>query len=172
VKFLQNKVADAKVNLEKSNNLKDNTSAKNNLAGVAILDGDRALSRKLLGQAKGGDIKRQVVLGYNNGVLDILDGNYAAAESGIVDNNYNKALALTLQNKLDAAKTALANETETAQVSYLKAIIAARGGEGADAVVNNLKNAFANDSSLKAKAAKDREFIKLFTDSSFSSAVR
>lgn len=172
VKFLQNKVADAKVNLEKSNSLKDNTSAKNNLAGVAILDGDRALSRKLLGQAKGGDVKRQVVLGYNNAVLDILDGNYAAAENGIVDNNYNKALALTLQNKLDAAKTALANEAETAEVSYLKAIIAARGGEGADAVVNNLKNAFAKDGSLKEKAAKDREFIKLFTDSSFSSAVR
>jgi hypothetical protein len=54
----------------------------------------------------------------------------------------------------------------------LKAIIAQRSGEGTDAVVNNLKNAFAKDSSYKEKAARDREFIKIFNDANFSSAVK
>jgi len=173
VRFLQNRVSDSKSSLEKANSLKDNSSSKNNLAGVAMMEGDRVNARKLLNQSKGGnEISKQQVFGYNSGVLDILDGNYASAESNIKDNSFNKALAYVLQNKLAEAKSALASEKESADVDYLKAIIASRGGEGSDAVVNNLKNAFAKDSSLKAKAAKDREFIKLFSDSNFSSAVR
>ena len=173
VQFLQNKVADAKSSLEKANSLKDNSTSKNNLAGVAISEGDRANARKLLNQSKGNSLDAgNVVYGYNSAALDILDGNYASAESNIKENGFNKALAYVLQNKLAEAKTALANENESADVDYLKAIIASRGGEGSDAVVNNLKNAFAKDSSLKAKAAKDREFVKLFSDSNFTSAVR
>jgi hypothetical protein len=127
----------------------------------------------LLNQSKGNNLDAgNVVYGYNSAALDILDGNYASAESNIKENGFNKALAYVLQNKLAEAKTALANENASADVDYLKAIIASRGGEGSDAVVNNLKNAFAKDSSLKAKAAKDREFVKLFADSNFSSAVR
>jgi len=61
---------------------------------------------------------------------------------------------------------------ESAESNYLKAIIAQRSGEGTDAVVNNLKKAFAKDSSFKEKAARDREFIKIFNDANFSSAVK
>lgn len=173
VLFLQNKVGDAKKSFENANGLKDNSISKNNLAGVAISEGDRANARKLLNQSKGNSVDAgNVVYGYNSAALDILDGNYASAVSNLKENGFNKALAYVLQNKLDEAKSALANESASADVDYLKAIIAARGGEGSDAVVNNLKNAFAKDSSLKAKAAKDREFVKLFSDSNFSSAVR
>ncbi len=172
VQFTQNKVADAKSSLEKANSLKDNSTSKNNLAGVAISEGDRVNARKLLNQSKGNSLDAgNVVYGYNSAALDILDGNYASAESNSKENSFNKALAYVLQNKLAEAKTALANITG-ADVDYLKAIIASRGGEGSDAVVNNLKNAFAKDGSLKTKAAKDREFVKLFADSNFSSAVR
>ena len=172
VQFTQNKVADAKSSLEKANSLKDNSTSKNNLAGVAITEGDRVNARKLLNQSKGNSLDAgNVVYGYNSAALDILDGNYASAESNSKENSFNKALAYVLQNKLAEAKTALANITG-ADVDYLKAIIASRGGEGSDAVVNNLKNAFAKDGSLKTKAAKDREFVKLFADSNFSSAVR
>jgi outer membrane protein OmpA-like peptidoglycan-associated protein/Flp pilus assembly protein TadD len=172
VQFTQNKVADAKSSLEKANSLKDNSTSKNNLAGVAISEGDRVNARKLLNQSKGNSLDAgNVVYGYNSAALDILDGNYASAESNSKENSFNKALAYVLQNKLAEAKTALANITG-ADVDYLKAIIASRGGEGSDAVVNNLKNAFAKDGLLKTKAAKDREFVKLFADSNFSSAVR
>lgn len=172
VLYQMNKMADAKKSLETASNLKDNAMTKNNLAGIALLDGDRALTKKLLGQAKGGDIKSSVVIAANSAAIDIMEGRYAAAEANAKTGGFNKALALTLQNKLDEAKKVLDAEKEAGDVYYLKAIIAARAGESADAVVNNLKSAFAIDESLKAKAAKDREFLKFFKDSAFSSAVR
>ena len=63
-------MADAKKNLEKSNSLKDNSSSKNNLAGIALMEGDRALAKKLLGQARGGDVKRGFVILSNTGAID------------------------------------------------------------------------------------------------------
>jgi outer membrane protein OmpA-like peptidoglycan-associated protein/Flp pilus assembly protein TadD len=168
VKFMQNKLPEAKKSLEKANQIKDNPNSKNNLAGIAILDGDRSTSRKLLNQAK--NSKDPNATQYNAVILDILDGKYATAAS-LKDASFNKALAATLSNKYDEAKKALSGN-ETAESYYLKAIIAQRSGEGTDAVVNNLKNAFAKDSSFKEKAARDREFIKIFNDANFSSAVK
>jgi len=172
VLYEMNKISDAKKSLETASNLKDNSMTKNNLAGIALLSGDKALTKKLLGQAKGGDVKSSVVIASNNAAIDIMEGRYAAAESNSKLGGFNKALALTLLNKLEEAKKVLDAEKEAADVHYLKAIIAARSGQGADAVVNHLKSAFAMDERFKAKAAKDREFLKLFKDSAFSSAVR
>jgi outer membrane protein OmpA-like peptidoglycan-associated protein len=168
VKFLQNKIQDAKNCLEKANQVKENANSKNNLAGIAILEGDRANSRKLLNQSKGS--KDPGVVGYNMAILDILDGKYTTG-AGLKDVSFNKALALTLSNKYDDARKAF-SDNESAESHYLRAIIAQRSGEGTDAVVNHLKSAFAKDSSLKEKAGRDREFIKIYKDSNFSSAVR
>ena len=168
VKFLQNKLTDAKKSLEKANQIKDNANSKNNLAGVAILEGDRSTARKLMNQAKSANDANTVQ--YNSVILDILDGKYGTGLT-LKEASFNKALAATLSNKNEEAKKALAGN-DSAESHYLRAIIAQRGGEGTDAVVNNLKNAFAKDSSLKEKAGRDREFIKIFNDSSFSSAVR
>jgi outer membrane protein OmpA-like peptidoglycan-associated protein len=168
VKFLQNKIADAKKSLEKANQIKDNANSKNNLAGVAILEGDRATSRKLINQAKGS--KDPGAVTYNLAILDILDGKYSTG-AALKESSFNKALASTLSNNYEEAKKALSGN-ESAESNYLRAIIAQRSGEGTDAVVNNLKSAFAKDPSLKEKASRDREFIKIFNDSSFSSVVR
>ncbi|MFM7681422.1 MAG: hypothetical protein ACKO7P_01570 [Bacteroidota bacterium] len=168
VKFLLNKMPDAKKSLEKANQLKDNSNTKNNLAGIAILEGDRSASRKLINQAKGA--KDGNAVSYNTAILDILDGKYASGAS-LKEASFNKALAATLSNKYDEAKKALSGN-ESAEAHYLRAIIAQRNGDGADVVVNNLKSAFAKDSSLKEKASRDREFIKLFKDSNFSSAIK
>jgi outer membrane protein OmpA-like peptidoglycan-associated protein len=168
VRFLQNKIPDAKISLEKANQVKDNANTKNNLAGIAILEGDRSASRKLINQAKGA--KDGNAVSYNTAILDILDGKYASGAS-LKEASFNKALAATLSNKYDEAKKALSGN-ETAEAHYLRAIIAQRSGEGTDAVVNHLKSAFAKDSSLKEKAGRDREFIKIFKDSNFSSAIK
>jgi Flp pilus assembly protein TadD/outer membrane protein OmpA-like peptidoglycan-associated protein len=169
VYFFQNKLADAKLSFEKSIQVKENSNSKNNLAGVTLLQGDRSNARKLINQAKGA--KDANAVAYNAVILDILDGKYASGVS-LKDNCFNKALAATLSNKYEDAKKALNGVSESAEVHYLKAIISSRSGEGTDAVVNHLKNAFAKDSSLKEKAAKDREFVKIFNDSSFTSAVQ
>ena len=168
VRFLQNKIPDAKISLEKANQVKDNANTKNNLAGIAILEGDRSASRKLINQAKGA--KDGNAVSYNTAILDILDGKYASGAS-LKEASFNKALAATLSNKYDEAKKALSGN-ETAEAHYLRAIIAQRSGEGTDAVVNHLKSAFAKDSSLKEKAGRDREFLKIFKDSNFSSAIK
>lgn len=170
VKYMQNKVSEAKVSLEKANNLMDNGMSKNNLAGVAMSNGDRVTAKKLLGQVK--DKSNQT--SYNNAIIAVLEGNYSAAVSGFgSDASYNKALALILSNKLDeASKTIAASmDKESADGHYLKAIIASRSNAGVDAVVSCLKSAFAKNPGLKSKASRDREFIKMMGDASFSAAV-
>lgn len=62
-------------------------------------------------------------------------------------------------------------DKESAQGYYLKAVASARLDK-VDAVASNLKNAIAKDSSLKAKAANDREFLKYFDNATFTSVVK
>ena len=171
IKYTQNKLSEAKASLEKANNLMDNGMSKNNLAGVAMSSGDRATSKKLLAQVK----DKSDQLSYNNAIIAVLEGNYASAISGFgKGSTYNKALAQILVNQLDEASKTIAasQDKETADGHYLKAIIASRSNAGADAVVSCLKAAFAKNPGLKEKAGRDREFMKLMNDATFSAAVK
>ena len=169
VLYQQNKMNEAKSAFEKSVSVKDNAIAKNNLGAIAGTSGDRAKAKQLLGQAKGAGQE----VSYNWGILNIQDGKYADAVGNFgSEATYNKALAQLLNGSAaDAAKTLDAsNDKETAQGYYLKAVASARENK-VDAVVSNLKNAFAKDGSLKAKAAKDREFLKFAENAAFSGIV-
>ncbi|MCF8329223.1 MAG: hypothetical protein K9I37_02700 [Crocinitomicaceae bacterium] len=171
VKYMQNKMSEAKASLEKANNLMDNSMSKNNLAGVAMSGGDRESAKKLLGQVK----DKTPQLAYNNAIISVLEGNYSAAITGFgSEASYNKALAQVLANKLDEASKTIAASTdkESADGHYLKAIIASRSNAGVDAVVSCLKSAFAKNPGLKEKAGRDREFIKLMADATFTAAVK
>lgn len=171
VKYMQNKMSEAKASLEKANNLMDNSMSKNNLAGVAMSSGDRETAKKLLGQVK----DKTPQLAYNNAIISVLEGNYSAAITGFgSEASYNKALAQILANKLDEASKTIAasSDKESADGHYLKAIIASRSNAGVDAVVSCLKSAFAKNPGLKEKAGRDREFIKLMADATFSAAVK
>jgi outer membrane protein OmpA-like peptidoglycan-associated protein len=170
VLYQQNKMNDAKAAFEKSVSVKDNAIAKNNLGAIAGTSGDRAKAKQLLGQAKGAGQE----VSYNWGILNIQDGKYADAVGNFgSEATYNKALAQLLNGSAaDATKTLDAsNDKETAQGYYLKAVASARENK-VDAVVSNLKNAFAKDGSLKAKAAKDREFLKFAENAAFSGIVK
>lgn len=171
VLYMQNKMADAKASFEKANSLKDNAISKNNLAAVAGVAGDRAKAKQLLGQAKGAGSE----VSYNNGILNIQDGKYAdaVANFGGSDKSFNKALAELLNGNPDAAVKTLDSsvDKESAQGYYLKAVAAAKQDK-VDVVVNNLKSAFAKDGSLKAKAAKDRVFLKYAENGTFSAIVK
>ena len=171
IKYTQNKLSEAKASLEKANNLMDNGMSKNNLAGVAMSSGDRETVKKLLAQVK----DKSDQLAYNNAIIAVLEGNYASAISGFGKGaTYNKALAQILANQLDEASKTIAasQDKESADGHYLKAIIASRSNAGADAVVSCLKAAFAKNPGLKEKAGRDREFIKLMNDATFSAAVK
>jgi tetratricopeptide (TPR) repeat protein len=157
---------DAAKSFKKANELKDVPVTKNNLAASLILEGNRAAAKKLISASK------TSVYNYNQAILDIMDGNYGAAEKNLTQDSYNKVLVLILNNKLDAAKKASAGLPETAELAYLKAIIEARSGAGADAVVAKLKIAISKNGALKDKAANDREFIKLMNDATFIDLVK
>jgi tetratricopeptide (TPR) repeat protein/outer membrane protein OmpA-like peptidoglycan-associated protein len=170
VNFYQNKVADALANFEKANNLKDNAIAKNNLAAIAGLNGDRAKAAKLLAQAKGAGSE----VNYNNGIINIQAGKYADAVTNFgAEASFNKALAQLLNNSsAEAMKTVdLSLDKESARGFYLKAIAAARMDKS-EAVMSNLKNAISKDASFKTKAGKDREFLKFATDATFMSIAK
>jgi len=169
--FSQNKIADAKKSLEKSNSLKENIAAKNNLAGVVLIQDNRTQAIKLMAQTKSVDTKNSSIVAYNNAILNIMSGNYSKAENNLKDDSFNKALALTLQGKLPQATKVLSAVAITSESLYLKAIISARSGESVDAVITNLKQAFAKDSNLKTKASKDREFLKFMNDAIFTAAL-
>lgn len=165
VNYFQNKVEDAQANFEKANNLKDNAISKNNLGAIAGLKGDRAKAAKLLAQAKGAGNE----VAYNTGIINIQAGKYADAVSSFgAEASFNKALAQLLNNSnAEAMKTIdLSLDKESARGFYLKAVAAARMDK-IDTVVTNLKNAVSKDASYKAKAGKDREFLKYATDASF-----
>ncbi len=157
---------DASASFKKANEIKAIPVTNNNLAASLILEGNRQGAKKLLSSAK------TSAYNYNQGIIDIMEGNYSAAEKNINQDSYNRVLALILSNKLDAAKKASATLTETAELAYLKAVIEARMGSNADMVVAKLKTAIAKNPALKQKASMDREFIKIMNETSFIDLVK
>lgn len=146
--------------------MKDNAIAKNNLGAVAGITGDRVKAGKLFAQASGaGD-----AVSYNKGIIAIKNGKYKDAVAAFgTENTFNKALAQLLNgNASEATKTIdTSSDKESAQGFYLKAIAAARLSNLAS-VVSNLKSAIGKDGAMKAKAGKDREFLKYAEDASLS----
>ncbi len=170
VYYMQNDLANAKTNFEKANGANENPVTLNNLGILARIDGDRDKATELLNSAvsAGSEVK------YNLGIIDIQNGNYSEASGNMgSENTFNKALAQTLDADYSSALTTIdaSQDAESAIGYYLKAIIGARQNN-LDMLVNNLKSAVAKDSSLKAKASKDREFIKFFENASFTNIVK
>ena len=166
VLYQQGKVAEAKSQFEKANSLKDNAIAKNNLGAVAGVNGDRAKASQLFAQAGGAGSE----VSYNKGIIAIQNGKYNDAISAFgSENTFNKALAQLLNgDAASAVKTVDASkDKESGQGFYLKAIAAADQNDLAK-VVSNLKSAIGKDAAWKAKAAKDREFLKYAEDASMS----
>ena len=174
LQYAQNDIPNAKASFEASAEISESGEVMNNLAAIAMLDGDREKSRTLFAAAKNMDAEKMSIVKSNAAALDILDGAYEAAENNISGNTFNLALALMLQGNLADAEGTLAesDDKDDADGLYLAAIMAARGGSGASDVVAKLKLAIEEDSSFKAKAVKDREFVKFFGDASFQALVK
>ncbi len=138
------------------NSIKDKSTAqaKNVAALIAVGDGKYDDASKLFSEVSSLPQAKQ-----NAGIVAIEKGNYDAAAAALAGTNtYNEALALVLTNKLDAADKILSNQSDAAS-SYLRAVVAARKGNSSN-VSTYLKDAFAKDPSLKAKAQNDIEFAK------------
>jgi outer membrane protein OmpA-like peptidoglycan-associated protein len=166
VLYMQNKMSEAKTQFEKANNITDNAIAKNNLGAIAGTSGDRELATKLLTQGKGSGAENS----YNWGILNVYNGKYAEAVTNFGgEASFNKALAQLLNGKASVAAATIdaSADVASAQGFYLKAIAEARQ-DNVEGVVSNLKKSIAADASYKAKAEKDREFLKFAENTAFS----
>lgn len=126
---------------------------QNAMGVIALREGNKAEAAKYFNAAGTQTAKE------NLAVLDILNGDYAAAAAKLADSKgccHNKTLAYILTGDLD--KAAASAKCASPSVAYLKAIIAARQGN-ADEVKANLEAASKNEK-LAERAAKDIEFAQ------------
>ncbi len=166
----QDKIDDAKVALDKANELSTgNAVVNNNLGVIALRSGDIAKAEEYFGAAAGVGTE----LDNNLGILSIHKGDYDAAMRYFGNStSCNAALAKILAEKYDAALSTLnANTKEVGFKYYLKAICGARTADN-DLMFDSLRKAVELDGSLKAVAAKDMEFGKFLEDATFKSILQ
>jgi len=139
-----------------------------NNALIALAEGKQAEAENLLAKAATARNYNEVL-----GNLQIAKGNYAQAAQSLAGTKTNSAALAQILNKdySAAAQTLTGIAKPDATTDYLKAIVGARTNQTATALAS-LKEAIAKDPSLKARAAKDLEFITLFNDNAFRSLVK
>lgn len=167
--YQQGDLATAKSYLDKAEAIDGKSAEVNaNKALVALAEGKNAEAKDYLMKATASPNYNEVL-----GNLQVAAGNYAQAAQCLKGVNSNSAALAQLLNKdyAEASKTLAKVARPDATTSYLKAIVAARSGQDSS-VLSNLKEAFAKDSSLKQRAAKDLEFATLFNDATFQSLVK
>lgn len=167
--YQQGDLATAKSYLDKAEAIDGKSAEVNaNKALVALAEGKNAEAKDYLMKATASPNYNEVL-----GNLQVAAGNYAQAAQCLKGVNSNSAALAQLLNKdyAEASKTLGKVARPDAVTSYLKAIVAARSGQDSS-VLSNLKDAFAKDSSLKQRAAKDLEFATLFNDATFQSLVK
>ena len=176
--------------------------AYNNLATLAIAEGNLSATEKYLNQAaeKKADApeinanrallalakgnlsqvetyaaRATSAKNYNEvlGNLNMFMGNYDQAAQSLQGTKTNAAaLAQILTKNYAAASQTLANVPNADATTSYLKAIVAARTNNNSAVLSNLKDAFAKDASFKAMAAKDLEFAALFDDAAFQELVR
>lgn len=158
----------AKNYLKQAASKKDCAEVNANRALVALAEGSVEEAETFVARATSSPVYNELV-----GNLNVAKGNYAAAAQSLAGAKTNSAaLAEILAKNYTAAEKTL-NEVKNADAmtDYLKAVVAARTGKNNEAI-KNLANAIAKDASLKAKAAKNLDFVTLFNDSAFLNLVK
>lgn len=168
VLYLQSDVDGAAAQFEKANGIEANSICTNNLGAVAHVKGDKEKARELFNEAGSANETN-----YNMGLIKIQDGEYADALAKMDGyKTLNVAIAKIVSGDANAALEVIdaSDDNDSALAYYLKAIVGARTNSS-DMVLSNLKTAIEKDAALKAKASKDREFIKFFTNADFKAIV-
>lgn len=144
------------------------SEANANMALLSLVEGNTEAAEQALGKAAEAKNYKEVL-----GNLNIAKGNYAQAAQDLAGVKSNSAALAQILNKdyAAAAQTLATIAAPDATTSYLKAILSARTNQNTQALAN-LKDAFAKDASLKARAAKDLDFTKLFGDATFQSLIK
>ena len=168
--FADNNIAEARRCYAKALEIQPNDPDVNYNAGVAAMaDNDLAKAEEYLGKAAGTSANLSAAMG----TLYTKKGDYAAAKKAYGNTaSNNAAVQQILDEDYAAARVTLNNVPEpNATTAYLKAVVGARTNDKA-AVYANLKNAIAQDASLKARAAEDIEFAKFAEEAEFQAIVK
>jgi tetratricopeptide (TPR) repeat protein len=110
----------------------------------------------------------------NMGILDIKVAEYASATENFEADrkDYNVALAHTLAGSHDKALSVIDNiTTKTADVYYLKAIVAARKGDK-ELMTTSLRRAVEKGEGIRDRAKNDLEFRDYKDSEAFKNALR
>ena len=168
--FEDGNIAEARRCYAKALEIQPNDPDVNYNAGVAAMaDGDLAKAEEYFGKAAGTKANLNAALG----TLYTQKGDYAAAKKAYGDAPTNNAAVQQIldEDYAGASKTLDAVKEPNATTAYLKAIVGARTNDKA-AVYANLKDAIAQDASMKARAAQDIEFAKFAEEAEFQAIVK
>jgi len=170
VYFSQGDVESARRAYAKALELEPANPDVNYNAGVAAMAaGDLAKAEEHLGKAAGTTGNLNAAMG----TFYTMKGDYANAKTAYGKTASNNAAVQQIldEDYTGAAKTLAAVAEPNATTAYLQAVVAARTNDR-EGVYAGLKSAFAQDASLKAKAAKDIEFAKYAEDANFLALVK
>ncbi len=164
VKAWEGDYAAAESNFKKASSLNNsNAQVINNLGVVALAEGNKAEAAKFFAASNTPEAK------YNKGLVELANGNYAAAIPAL--DGYNKALAQFLNGDLSAAKATLSTEKCWAS-DYLRAVIAARQGNDAE-VISNVASAVEKGGEEVAElAATEVNFLDYLEVAEFTAIVK
>ncbi len=167
--FEQNDMKAAKAAFEKAKALDNNSFVMNNLGACELIGGNIDAAKNYFMGALGADKK----VAYNLGMIQIKQGDYAAAVKNIADvKDFNAALAALLSGDNNTALSTIdAIKDKSAMDYYLKAIVGARTSNN-ELVFTSLKTAVNKDSSIASKAKSDLEFFKFFETPEFKDIVK
>ena len=150
-------VAGAKQAIDKAARINANPTVTNNLAAVAIAQGDLESAKKYLSALNSKEAKM------NKGLVALHEGDYVVATRDL--EGYNLAVVEVLNGNYAKAKQALGN-CKCADSEYLRGVIAMREGDSQGAL-SYLRNAIALKPSLREAAKNDVEFARLFNSPEF-----
>lgn len=164
-------MSDAEKLLKKANELdgKDG-NVLNNLGVLSMMQGDFNAAADYFEKAAEAGVNED----YNLAIISLKNGDYEKASQQLKNTkcDYNVALNYIIKKDFASAKNTLdCIDKKTAEDYYLLAVVGART-KNADLVIENLKKACKEDSSLKARAAKDVEFYQYRDNSDFQAAIK
>ena len=171
IKASQNDIDAGRNLIDKANSISPNNGVVlNNLGVICLMKGDYEGAKIAFDASE----KAGVSQSYNMGVIDMKNGDYAAASSKMSNAKctYNLALNQLLSKDYAAAKSTLncINDKGAAEY-YLLAIVGARTNTPNE-IYSNLKEACKLDASYKLQASKDAEFKKYKDNAEFQAAIQ
>ncbi len=164
------KIDDAITNFTKADNLnKNNGMIINNLGVAYACKKNFADAEKHFLSAN----KMGVNNNYNLGLIDVYKGDFKGAMTKFsgIKCNYHVGLAHLMSGNNSAAASSLECARKNGATYYLLAVTGARTGNK-EVMLNNLKKSIKANGKYKGEAAKDREFIKYFSDPDFQALVK